>query len=619
MSFLKNQCSFSHLENIFDLNIFLNYELNPDFDLGKHIKQDMSWQDYRSLYKRIRKKNLIKWNDKIWLYLQLKKHKIPCSPVIHYSNHSPQISHIVKNLKNYVIKASHLSLGNGVILVRNGKIQNPPNRYKSNVKSLDLNTIDKEIEKSWKKESNKEYYKDQDWIRKQVPPGVLIEEFIPDLTEIKVSVVWGSVVGFFIDPIRPFVPYYDCKGTPLGNHNHPLPFWWKDAIRLSESVAKKFSYDHVRVDMMYYKNQVIVNELTWNPGAGTNKTKIANLLNEGYAFRKQYQSIKNKTQIDIKSYKKKMSSKDINNLHQCIEYVYSPLETYTPLQATQKYSESDWNLGFFQGSLDSLLKGKAFFNIKPITLPKGYKKSFGAVDPFIWKEYVFAEIMNAKNKGVIAVAKWTEASLTFKVIMEEFFHLSFPFIFEYSQELYMIPESYKSVKIRLYKCIHFPYQWEFYKDIIEIPGFDTIVFPADNQYILLTNLTLNYKKTIVFTSKTPFGPWKEKKQINMNRGGGGLLKSNTQIYIPRQRKYTLYGQYIDLFPYEKVLTSKNPKHVTRLMAQRPFFCGTHHVSQYGNMFVADFLSANFGMKSAINKFKLSQMQAKKIQKLIIES
>ena len=52
-------------------------------------------------------------------------------------------------------------------------------------------------------------------------------------------------------------------------------------------------------------------------------------------------------------------------------------------------------------------------------------------------------------------------------MIEEDFHLSFPYIFEHKKNIYMIPESAQNQDIRLYKCTNFPYSWQLEKVLIK--------------------------------------------------------------------------------------------------------------------------------------------------------
>ena len=67
--------------------------------------------------------------------------------------------------------------------------------------------------------------------------------------------------------------------------------------------------------------------------------------------------------------------------------------------------------------------------------------------------------------------------------------MSFPFLFEYQQELYMMPETRESNSIRLYKCIEFPLKWEYQKDILsDVEALDSIIFDYNGKWWLLSNM-----------------------------------------------------------------------------------------------------------------------------------
>ena len=51
-------------------------------------------------------------------------------------------------------------------------------------------------------------------------------------------------------------------------------------------------------------------------------------------------------------------------------------------------------------------------------------------------------------------------------ILEMPYHLSYPFIFEFENDTYMIPESRANRTVELYKCTAFPRKWEFQKNLM---------------------------------------------------------------------------------------------------------------------------------------------------------
>ena len=80
------------------------------------------------------------------------------------------------------------------------------------------------------------------------------------------------------------------------------------------------------------------------------------------------------------------------------------------------------------------------------------------------KYYIFIEeFLSAKNKGHISVIELDQLG-NWKApvkVLERGYHLSYPFIFEWNNKFYMIPESHENKSIDLYECIEFPYAWRF--------------------------------------------------------------------------------------------------------------------------------------------------------------
>ncbi len=52
-------------------------------------------------------------------------------------------------------------------------------------------------------------------------------------------------------------------------------------------------------------------------------------------------------------------------------------------------------------------------------------------------------------------------------VLETSYHLSYPFMFEFDDDLYLIPESFENRTVELYRCTAFPFQWEFQRNLME--------------------------------------------------------------------------------------------------------------------------------------------------------
>ena len=74
-------------------------------------------------------------------------------------------------------------------------------------------------------------------------------------------------------------------------------------------------------------------------------------------------------------------------------------------------------------------------------------------------------------------------------ILEKDYHMSYPFLFEHKNELYMIPETSKNKTIDLYKCVDFPEKWEFKLTLIkDIEAVDSTILFHNNLFWLFCNV-----------------------------------------------------------------------------------------------------------------------------------
>jgi hypothetical protein len=88
-------------------------------------------------------------------------------------------------------------------------------------------------------------------------------------------------------------------------------------------------------------------------------------------------------------------------------------------------------------------------------------------DPFAWSRgasrYVFCEEYPfSTRRGRISVLELGPDLLPKGAavpIIDEPRHLSYPFLFEYQGQLYMVPETARSRRVDLYRCTQFPHRW----------------------------------------------------------------------------------------------------------------------------------------------------------------
>jgi hypothetical protein len=76
-----------------------------------------------------------------------------------------------------------------------------------------------------------------------------------------------------------------------------------------------------------------------------------------------------------------------------------------------------------------------------------------------------------------------------EIVLKTEYHLSYPFIFDYKGDLYMIPETMDKARIELHKCVSFPNQWDFVMVLKEnVEAVDTTIFEKDGKVWMFTNI-----------------------------------------------------------------------------------------------------------------------------------
>ncbi|KAI4346442.1 hypothetical protein L6164_007337 [Bauhinia variegata] len=262
----------------------------------------------------------------------------------------------------------------------------------------------------------------------------------------------------------------------------------------------------------------------------------------------------------------------------------------------QEDNEGSWSIGIFYGDSPFSLKPIETMNMWkdgssawPVANPvvtcasvsdAGYPSNFVA-DPFLFVQgdilYLFYETKNSITlQGDIGVAKSTDKGATWQqlgIALNEDWHLSYPYVFSYNDQIYMMPEGSKKGEVRLYRAINFPLQWTLEKVIIKKPLIDSVLFEYGGKYWLFGSDfsgfgTKKNGQLEIWYSSSPLGPWKSHKKnpiYNVDkslgaRNGGRPFLYNGNIYRIGQDCGETYGRRVRVFKIE-VLTTKEYKEI----------------------------------------------------------
>ncbi len=193
-------------------------------------------------------------------------------------------------------------------------------------------------------------------------------------------------------------------------------------------------------------------------------------------------------------------------------------------------------------------------------------------DPFMisvehgW--YMFFEVMNRRTcKGQIGYAtsedglKWTYR----QIVLSEPYHLSYPYVFEWMNQYYMIPESYMAGSIRLYRALDFPTKWSFAGTLLSGPHYaDSSIFRYENKWWLYTETTLDMQHDTLrlYHAHHLTGPWLEHPRSpiiagnpHIARPAGRALVVNNKPFRYAQDCYPIYGAQVRAFEITELTTT----------------------------------------------------------------
>ena len=190
-------------------------------------------------------------------------------------------------------------------------------------------------------------------------------------------------------------------------------------------------------------------------------------------------------------------------------------------------------------------------------------------------------------------------------VIQEPFHMSFPYLFEYKNELYMVPETSEANSIRLYKCIEYPLKWEYQKDIMsDVRAVDSMFFEYEEKWWMLTTMSTkgnedDTSQLLAYYSDDPLSEdWIAHEQnplifdSNIARNGGILdLGSPLPVRGRQKQGFNAYGVALTLARITDLTPSSyNEKEIGKVSPN--FFRNInrcHHMHSNGKYTVYDFL------------------------------
>lgn len=183
-------------------------------------------------------------------------------------------------------------------------------------------------------------------------------------------------------------------------------------------------------------------------------------------------------------------------------------------------------------------------------------------DPFMVQHagrwHMFFEVMNSETgRGEIGLATSDDA-LTWtyeQIVLNEAFHLSYPYVFEWRGEYYMVPETLGASAVCLYKAEDFPARWSMHQKLIDGAQADPSLVYFDDLWWLFTCATpYGHDELRLYFARDLEGPWKEhpRSPIVRNdkcraRPGGRIVQIGQRVIRFAQDCMPDYGTRVRAF------------------------------------------------------------------------
>lgn len=228
------------------------------------------------------------------------------------------------------------------------------------------------------------------------------------------------------------------------------------------------------------------------------------------------------------------------------------------------FSEPDWRLAIREFYEETPVYFNTFEKIEYVKLAS--KEGHWCADPFICRDnghtYIFCEYYIKKiNKGAIAACEYKKGeACEMKIIIQQAYHMSYPCLFKYEKDFYMIPETADNRTIELYRAKNFPYEWELIKVLKEdIRCVDTTVFDYNNKlYAIGYKLNEIKSRVCVFhldMTKRSLELVEEFLCHNSGRPSGSIFNVNGKLIRPTQISKNKYGEGI---AFMEIVSVKEP-------------------------------------------------------------
>ena len=249
-----------------------------------------------------------------------------------------------------------------------------------------------------------------------------------------------------------------------------------------------------------------------------------------------------------------------------------------------------WSIGIYEGTSPYDLKPSSLVH-NPILTAADVRDAPAkfVADPFMIitqnASYLFFELLNmASGRGEIGLATSLDHGCTWKykhIVLAEPFHLSYPYVFEWQHQYFMIPETRAVNSVRLYRAIQFPHRWTFVTTLLSGCRFaDASPVYYGGRWWMFTETSAEGACDILrlYYADNLFGPWREHPSSpivtgdpHIARPAGRVLAWPDRIVRFTQDCAPRYGLQVHAF---EVVELTITRYAERLIGERSLLSGS---------------------------------------------
>jgi hypothetical protein len=248
-----------------------------------------------------------------------------------------------------------------------------------------------------------------------------------------------------------------------------------------------------------------------------------------------------------------------------------------------------WAVAWRLNESSSLIQdGKVLLSILPDDRRRYYADPFSYYDG--GRHHLFVEEYQfATQRGCISVATIeSDGSVsTPRVIIDEAYHLSFPFVFKHGGEIWMIPESGAANRIDLYRATAFPYRWKREGALLDgVSGYDATLFRQNDRLWIFACVgrwrTSTWDNLCLFHARHLLDRWSPYPMnpvlldATVSRPAGALFKRSGKTFRPAQDCSRIYGGAISVCRVDRLSESGFCQTVTGRIEADALGCHTYN-------------------------------------------